>query len=203
VREVPAKLTAKGERTRLRIIQGAAAEIREYGTGVTTLDDILFRTRTSKGQLFHYFPRGKEQLLQAVVEHEAQRVLDEQQPHLSGLTSWRAWQAWRDAVVERYRQQGANCPLAVLMTELGRSTPDARAVTAELITRWEQHLVDGIRSMQASGRIAESVDGRRTGRALLAGIQGGVSILLWTGELAHLQAALDTGIAGLRHAFPR
>ena len=192
------KLTAKGERTRSRIIAGAADEIREYGLGVTTLDDILFRTRTSKGQLFHYFPRGKEELLLAVAQHEAQRVLDDQQPHLGQLTSWRAWQAWRDAVVERYRQQGPTCPLAVLMTELGRSTPAARAVTGQLIDQWEQDIFEGIKSMQGSGRISDAVDARQAARALLAGIQGGVSILLSTGDVAHLEAALDTGIAALR-----
>ncbi|HEY3632220.1 MAG TPA: TetR/AcrR family transcriptional regulator [Jatrophihabitantaceae bacterium] len=192
------KLTAKGERTRSRIIAGAADEIREYGLGVTTLDDILFRTRTSKGQLFHYFPRGKEELLLAVAQHEAQRVLDDQQPYLGQLTSWRAWQAWRDAVVERYRQQGPTCPLAVLMTELGRSTPAARAVTGQLIDQWEQHIFEGIKSMQGSGRIPDAVDARQAARALLAGVQGGVSILLSTGDVSHLEAALDTGIAALR-----
>jgi AcrR family transcriptional regulator len=192
------KLTAKGERTRSRIIAGAADEIREYGLGVTTLDDILFRTRTSKGQLFHYFPRGKEELLLAVAQHEAQCVLDDQQPHLGQLTSWRAWQAWRDAVVERYRQQGPTCPLAVLMTELGRSTPAARAVTGQLIDQWEQDIFEGIKSMQGSGRISDAIDARQAARALLAGIQGGVSILLSTGDVAHLEAALDTGIAALR-----
>ncbi|MFC7624159.1 hypothetical protein [Microlunatus sp. GCM10028923] len=45
-------------------------------------------TRTSKGQLFHYFPGGKEELLLAVARHEADRVLDDQQPHLGDLTSW-------------------------------------------------------------------------------------------------------------------
>jgi AcrR family transcriptional regulator len=192
------KLTAKGARTRLRIVRGAADEIREYGVGVTTLDDILFRTRTSKGQMFHYFPRGKEELLLAVAQHEAQRVLDDQQPHLSQLTTWRAWQAWRDTVIERYQQQGTDCPLSVLMTELGRSTPAARAVTTELINQWEQDIFAGVRSMQDSGRISATVDARRAAQALLAGIQGGVSILLSSGEISHLQAALDTGIAALR-----
>jgi AcrR family transcriptional regulator len=192
------KLTAKGERTRTRIVQGAAAEIREYGVGVTTLDDILFRTRTSKGQLFHYFPRGKEELLQAVVEHEAQRVLDEQQPELSRLTSWAAWQAWRDTVVDRYRQQGTDCPLALLMTELGRSTPAARIVTTKLIDQWAAEVGAGIRSMQETGRIARAVDAERAARALLAGIQGGVWILLTTGEISHLEAAFDSGLAALR-----
>jgi len=34
--------------------------------------------------------------------------------------------------------------------------------------------------------------------ALLAGIQGGVSVLLNTGDISYLEAALDVGIANLR-----
>src|SRR5258708_3677311 len=49
-------LTAKGEATRRRIIEGAAAEIRDRGVAATTLDDIREHTQTSKSQLFHYFP---------------------------------------------------------------------------------------------------------------------------------------------------
>ena len=57
--------------TRQRIIDGAAAEIRVNGAVATTLDDVMAHTGTSKSQLFHYFPRGKEQLLLAVAEQEA------------------------------------------------------------------------------------------------------------------------------------
>ena len=190
-------LTAKGAATRQRIVEGAAAEIREHGVGATTLDDVLARTRTSKGQLFHYFPAGKEELLLAVAEHEADRVIADQQPHLGDLTSWSAWRAWRDAVVDRYRRQGPSCPLAVLTAEIGRSTPGAQAVVSALVRQWEQHVVDGIRAMQDSGDFDGAVDATRAGMAMVAGIQGGVSIMLATGDLGHLEAALDTGIAQL------
>lgn len=193
-------LTKKGRQTRQRIIQGAAAEIRENGLSETTLDDIRTRTQTSKGQLFHYFPEGKDQLLLEVAHHEAQRVLDDQQPHLGQLATWQAWRAWRDAVIRRYQQQGRTCPLSVLMTELGRSTPAAQAVTTALINQWELYLVDGIRAMQRTGRISAGIDAERAGKALLSGVQGGVSIMLATGSLAHLEAAIDTSIAGLRQA---
>lgn len=192
------KLTAKGAATRWRIIQGAAAEIRAAGVATTTLDDILARTRTSKSQLFHYFPGGKDQLLLAVAEHEAELVLSDQQPYLGELTSWAAWQRWRDAVVERYRQQGQFCPLAVLMSELGRTTPAAQAVTASLIRQWHGEIATGIRAMQAGGKMARRIDADAAAAALLAGIQGGVGILLATGDLGFLEAALDRGIAALR-----
>lgn len=192
------KLTAKGRATRQRIIEGAAGEIRTHGVAMTTLDDIMARSHTSKSQLFHYFPDGKDQLLLAVAAYESAMVIEDQQPHLGALTSWAAWQRWRDAVVDRYRRQGQNCPIAVLMSEIGRTTPGAQAVTAGLISQWHDAIATGIRSMQASGKVASRVDADRAGAALLAGIQGGVGIMLATGDLSYLEAALDTGIAALR-----
>ncbi len=56
--------------------------------------------------------------------------------------------------------------------------------------------------MQASGRIAASVDAEESGRALVAAIQGGVAILLATGRLDYLEAALDRALDGLG-AAPR
>lgn len=191
-------LTKKGAATRQRIVEGAAAEIRGRGVALTTLDDIRARTHTSKSQLFHYFPDGKEQLLLAVAEHEAEQVLADQQPHLGALNSWAAWQRWRDAVVDRYRRQGQSCPLSMLMSEIGRSTPGAQAVTATLMQRWHDEITAGVRSMQDQGKVAGGVDAERSAAALLAGIQGGVGILLATGDLGYLEAALDVGIGTLR-----
>jgi AcrR family transcriptional regulator len=191
------KLTPKGQATRQRIIDGAAAEIRVNGAVSTTLDDVLARTATSKSQLFHYFPGGKDQLLLAVAEHEAARVLSDQQPELSRLTSWAAWQRWRDVVVERYRRQGQHCPLSTVISEIGR-TPGAQAVTTTLIDQWRREIETGVIAMQQQGKIGRSVDPSRAAAALLAGIQGGVSVLLSTGDIGYLEAALDVGIAALR-----
>ena len=191
-------LTAKGQATRQRIIEGAAAEIRATSVSIATLDDIRARTQTSKSQLFHYFPGGKEQLLLAVAEYEAQMVLDDQQPYLGELTSWAAWQRWRDAVVDRYRRQGQHCPLAVLMSEIGRTTPGAQAVTRALMDKWHNEIANGVRHMQRQGKVVGRLDADRTAAALLAGIQGGVGVLLATGDIGYLEAALDIGIDSLR-----
>ena len=190
-------LTAKGAATRARIIEGAAAQIRSEGVAGTTLDDIRARTNTSKGQLFHYFPAGKEELLLAVAQHEANGVISDQEPYLSDLRSWDAWSAWRDAVVDRYRRQGQNCPLSAVTTQLGPSSPGAHAVTTQLYLQWEGAIALGIKEMQAQGLVRKTLDAKQAGAALLAGIQGGVLIFLATGELRHLEAALDVGIANL------
>lgn len=191
------RLTAKGAATRQRIVEGAAEEIRGRGAAETTLDDIRARTATSKSQLFHYFPGGKEELLLAVARHEAGRVLSDQQPHLGALTSWQAWRDWRDAVVDRYRRQGQQCPLGTLISQLSPATPGAQAVTRELLASWQTQITAGILAMQDRGEISRDLDPDRAAAALLAGVQGGVSILMSTGSLTHLEAALDLGIERL------
>jgi AcrR family transcriptional regulator len=192
-------LTDKGAQTRSRIVAGAARVIREVGLEAATLDEIRSVTATSKSQLFHYFPDGRRQLLLAVAHHEADQVLTDQQPHLSALGSWAAWERWRNAVLRRYRRQGRSCPLALLMTELGRQDPASQEVVRSLLLRWRSDLATGIRALQAHGG-AVGVDADRHAGALMAAIQGGVAILLATGSCEELEAALDQMLGPLRPA---
>ena len=145
-------LTAKGTATRQRIIEGAATYLRSDEPGEVTLDDVRAITGTSKGQIFHYFPGGKEELLLAVARHEADRVLADQQPYLGALTTWAAWERWRDAVVARYRAQGRFCPLGSLMSQVG-STPGAAEVITALMSQWQAQIRHGIEQMQPAGQV--------------------------------------------------
>ena len=190
-------LTAKGRATKQRIVEGAAEYLRGDDPGEVTLDDIRAITGTSKSQIFHYFPAGKEELLLAVARYESQRVLDDQQPHLGSLTSWAAWQRWRDAVVARYRAQGRNCPLGALMTQVG-STPGAAEVVTTLLAQWQAHVGEGIAVMQATGLVRQELEADRVAAAFIAGIQGGVQVLRSTGSTWHLKATLDALIDHLR-----
>jgi AcrR family transcriptional regulator len=190
-------LTAKGRATRQRIIEGAAQYLLGDDPGEVTLDDIRAITGTSKSQIFHYFPAGKEELLLAVARYESQRVLDDQQPHLGSLTSWAAWSRWRDAVVARYRAQGRNCPLGALMTQVG-STPGTAEVVTTLLAQWQAHVGQGIAAMQAAGLVRPRLDPDRVSAAFIAGIQGGVQVLRSTGSTWHLEATLDELIDHLR-----
>jgi len=191
-------LSTKGAATRQRIIEGAADAIREMGVGETTLDDVRVRTATSKSQLFHYFPNGRDELLLAVAQFEADRVLLDQQPHLSNLTTWESWQRWKAALLRRYRKQGPTCPMAVLMSELGRTDPAAQAVTRSLFLRWRHDLAAGVLAMQTSGAARACLDPDRFAGAVVAGIQGGVGMLLATGSSTDLEAVLDLLLDRLR-----
>lgn len=183
--------TMKGLATRQRIVEAAAEEVRERGANNVTLDDIGRRSGTGKSQLFHYFPDGREQLLLAVAELEAARVFDDQEPYLSRLTSRMAWEAWRDLILEEYRERGVHCPLCVLIADVGRYSPDAQAVAAQLVRRWQDCLRVGIVYTQTAGEADPSLDPDRTAAAMIAAIEGGVTVLLSTGSAEYLEAGLN------------
>jgi AcrR family transcriptional regulator len=195
---VTRSLTRKGAQSRERIVAGAAAEIRERGVDDVRLEDVMARTGSSKSQLFHYFPGGKAELLLAVARHEADQVLADQQPMLGNLTTWPAWLAWRDRLISHYLTQCMLCPLNGLLGQTGRRAPAAQAVVTDLMQRWQDAIRGGIRHMQSIGEIAAEVDAERASAALLAGIQGGVLMMLVTGTIDHLEAAVDFAIQNLR-----
>ncbi|MFD0547667.1 TetR/AcrR family transcriptional regulator [Streptomyces mexicanus] len=162
-----------------------------------TLDDIREVTRTSKSQLFHYFPGGKDELFLEVARLEADRVLDDQQPYLGALDSWAAWERWRKAVIARYRAQGAHCPLASLMSQVG-NVPGAAEVSTALLRRWQDYVERGIVTMQDRGDVSAQIDARRAAGAFIAGIQGGVVILRTTGRTEHLEHVFTVLVSYLR-----
>ncbi|MFI5427469.1 TetR/AcrR family transcriptional regulator [Aeromicrobium sp. UC242_57] len=191
------QLTVKGAATRERIVAGAAEVIRENGIDIT-LDDIRAHTRTSKSQIFHYFPDGREELLLAVARHEAHRVIEEQQPYLGQLTTWAEWIDWRDAVIARYERQGVHCPLSTLTWHLGSTTEGARDIVRRLMLNWVRPLREGIEAMQRNGETDPAIDSAAYARAIVASVQGGVQILMATGSTQHLVDTLDLALSNLR-----
>ena len=71
------RLTAKGERTRARIVEAAAGLIFERGVAGTSLDDIRSAAGVSGSQLSHYFA-GKDELVQAVIGYQAATITGNQ-----------------------------------------------------------------------------------------------------------------------------
>ena len=68
--------------------------------------------------------------------------------------------------------------------------------------QWQAALAAGVAHMRPAGATAPDVDPERAAAALMAGIQGGVLLFMSTGSLAHLEAALDEGVAALRRGAP-
>ncbi len=66
--------------------------------------------------------------------------------------------------------------------------------------QWRDQLAAGIRSMQSAGQIDPMRDADHTAEGIVAAVQGGVLMLMATGRMQPLEAALDLAIGNLRKA---
>ena len=193
-------LTAKGAATRRRIVESAADQVLARGVGGTSLDDVGAATRTSKSQLFHYFPGGKHELVRAIAQCQGDRVLDAQRPAIDDLGSWESWSQWRDAVVTYYaRTDGVTgCPIGALTSEAAPLDPVLAAQLAAYFRRWAGLLADGVRRMLAQGLVDNRADPEQLAVELLATVQGGLLLSRAEGNPRPLEQALDGALAHLR-----
>jgi AcrR family transcriptional regulator len=193
-------LTPKGAATRARIVAAAADLVLARGVGGTSLDEIGAGTGTGKGQLFHYFPGGKAELVRALADFQAERVLDAQRPWLDTLDNWEAWERWRDSVLAHYGSQPHwGCPIGALASELaGRDDPSHAAEVSAHMDRWRGYLRDGVERMSVAGALRDDTDPEQLALAIFAALHGGLLLTQTMHSIEPLRAALDGALAALR-----
>jgi TetR/AcrR family transcriptional regulator, transcriptional repressor for nem operon len=188
------RLTPKGERTRARIIGAAARLIYERGVAGTTLEDVRTAAEVSGSQLSHYFA-GKDELVQAVIDWQADVIVGSQQR--ADLGSVEGLQAWRDMVIAAARSAGGRggCPLGSLGCQLAESDPQARALVAAGFERWSAAISDGLRALHAAGHLPAGIDPDDLAVTLLAALQGGLLLAQVQRNTRPLETAVGTVLA--------
>jgi TetR/AcrR family transcriptional regulator, transcriptional repressor for nem operon len=188
------RLTPKGERTRARIIDAAARLIYERGVAGTTLDEIRTSADVSGSQLQHYFA-GKDELVQAVIGHQADTILGNQRQ--ASLGDPGGLQAWRNMVVTTAKNASGRggCPLGSLGGQLAESDPQARALIAAGFEQWSAAISDGLRALHAAGHLRADLDPDDLAVTILAAVQGGLLLAQVQRDARPLETAVDTVLA--------
>src|SRR5260370_40916017 len=122
------RLTAKGARTRARIVEEAAALIHERGVAGTTLEDVKAAAEVSGSQMYHYFP-DKNELVQAVIDYQADTIVTHPGRVLSPANGVEAWRHMVIAAAKLTEAKGPR-PLGTLACPLAAGAPDAPAILA-------------------------------------------------------------------------
>jgi AcrR family transcriptional regulator len=187
------RLTHKGARTRARIVEAAAALIHEHGVAGTTLEDVKVAAEVSGSQMYHYFP-DKNELVQAVIDYQAETIVTQQR---HALTSANGVEAWRDMVIsEAQRTEGkGGCPLGSLGGQLAESDPEARSLIAAGFEQWAAAISDGLRSRHADGKLPSDIDPEDLATTLLATLQGGLLLAQVQRSSRPFETAVDTLLA--------
>src|SRR6201994_901985 len=186
------RLTRRGQQTRTRIV-GAAAELMfENGVAETTLEDIRAAAGVSGSQVYHYF-EDKQALVRAVIDYQADAVLDAQDDHLNHLDTVPGLRAWRDFIVEHQRRLGCRggCPIGALGAEVAEVDAVARVAAARALRRWEGRIRAGLQRMHERGDLPAGTDPEQLALATLAALQGGLLMTQLQRETRPLEAALD------------
>src|SRR5580693_4380758 len=173
------RLTRKGLATRARIVDAAAELMFRHGVAGTSNEDILAAAHVSNSQLYHYFA-DKDALVHAVIEHQADEIIDGQRPLLVDL--------------QRQRHCAGGCPLGSLSSELAEADESARTALAASFDRWEAPIRDGLRRMRDRGELHDDTDVDRLALGTLAALQGGLLLTQAKRDAGPLEAALDLAI---------
>jgi len=184
------RLTAKGERTRARIVEAAAALIHERGVAGATLEDVRTAAGVSGSQMTHYFA-DKNDLVQAVIDYQADAIVNRQRQALGGANGVEAWRNMVITAAKRTKAKGG-CQLGSLVGQLAESDPEARSLLAAGFDQWAAAIGDGLRSLHADGKLPSDIDPDDLAITLLATLQGGLLLAQVQQSSRPIETAVNT-----------
>lgn len=173
--------TERGPRERM--VFSAAQLIRRDGVGATGMRDVAAHAGAPRGSLQHYFPGGKEQLVNEAVawagryagKRIARFMAGMSEPTPSGLFAAMVRQ-WTD----EYETAGflSGCPVAAATVDCASSAPSTREAAAAAFATWRKPLAEALTGMGVPAERAESLAtlmiSSLEGAIIMARAEGGV-----------------------------
>jgi AcrR family transcriptional regulator len=190
------RLTARGARTRTRIVAAAADLMYVQGVGATTLDEVLAASGASKSQLYHHFD-GKDALVRAVVDHVGERVLERERDALGRVSTIRGLRRWRDSLVQNnaLRHGAYGCALGALSSEVSDHDALAREAMARLFSEWQSLLAGVLQRLQDRGALPPEAKIDQLATGLMAAVQGGYLLAQTARDVAPMATSIDMALA--------
>jgi AcrR family transcriptional regulator len=127
------------------MIQSAAVLMRERGVEATSFSDVLVAAEASRGSIYHYFPRGKAQLIEEATRFGTDFVIARLSTELERGDTAAAVRTFGRfyGQILRDSEFGAGCPVLAAALE-GERTPGARDVAGQGFREWERVIAGGL-----------------------------------------------------------
>lgn len=156
--------------TRDRLISTGARLFRERGVTGTGLLSVLEAARAPRGSLYHHFPGGKNELVIAALQFEADRVTTVLQALVAAVPDpGAAIRQFADALATELERTEfkLGCPVSTAALELAAESDAVREVCADTYDRWQQLLTE---QLERSGLPREKA--QKQAELTLAAIEG-------------------------------
>lgn len=191
-------LTARGRRTRERILRAAVDAFSSKGFADTSVSDVLEASGTGKSQFYHYF-ENKADLVREVLRYQRLQSLPGRDPELGHLDSWERLRTWFDRLVEVTTEAGCGgLDLVGAFPKELASDPSLRREIQKTAHLRRRVLSRGLCRMKRRGLLIEDADPERLARFAAAAIEGGLHLSSTEGSPEALRDALDETWARLR-----
>src|SRR3954468_19439867 len=197
------RLTARGAKTRARIVAAAAELMYIRGVGATPLDDVLAASGVSKSQLYHHFD-GKDALVRAVIDHMGERVIERERDALGHVSTIPGLRRWRDALVQNnaLRHGAYGCALGSFASEVADHDDVARRALLALFAEWKELLAGAIRRLQENGTLPADAPVDELAVGLLAAVQGGYLLAQTARDVTPMATSIDMALTHIESLRP-
>jgi AcrR family transcriptional regulator len=155
-------MTERNRSPRERMVFSAAQLIRRDGVTSTSMRDVVEHARAPRGSLQHYFPGGKEQLVNEAVEWAARYASSRIDRFLAGMrrpTPSRLFAAMAGQWTDEFESAGfgVGCPLAAATIDCADSVASTRAAIAAGFEAWQRPVAEALVGMGVPARKASSL----------------------------------------------
>ena len=190
------RVTARGSKTRARIVTAAADLMYIRGVGATTLDDVLAASGVSKSQLYHHFA-GKHMLVRAVIDHTGERIIERERDALGHVSTIAGLRRWRDALVHNnaLRHGAYGCALGSLASEVSDHDDVARQALSQLFVEWQGLLADVLRRLQDTGALPPEAPIDQLATGLIGALEGGYMLAQNARDVTPMATSIDMALA--------
>ena len=123
------------------LIRAAATLFRRRGYGASGLNDILAESGAPKGSLYHYFPRGKEQLAETTVKAGGIVVGQTLEELAASTRSGHAYlKGFAKLLIGWLEESGyaEGCPISTVLLEMAGESETIRAQGHAAYDKWRQ-----------------------------------------------------------------
>ncbi len=129
---------AKGD-VRTRMVAGAVRLLAERGLEGTSFGDVLAATGASRGSVYHHFPGGKRELVDAALDVASLRAMEAMEAvrgEPAPVVMERFLSLWRHLLVATELRVGC----AVLAVTVASDEPQLTAHTGRIFRAWREQL---------------------------------------------------------------
>ncbi|MEV6840557.1 TetR/AcrR family transcriptional regulator [Streptomyces sp. NPDC051133] len=175
---------------RERMVFSAAQLIRREGVAATGMREVAAHAGAPRGSLQHYFPGGKEQLVNEAVawagryagKRIARFLAGLEEPAPSDLFAAMVAQ-WTD----EYETDGfaAGCPVAAATVDCASSDNSTRQAVADAFTTWSTPLADALTGMGVPAARAGSL-----ATLMISALEGAIILARAEGDVRPLKAVV-------------